>query len=241
VTEPEKLNWVDFRAQELGGGLWATLVYRRVAQRFAYLFYRCGLGPNGVTLVSTITTWMAMIWLITGAPISVLSAIGIFTLMALGYAFDCADGQLARATSTGSKLGEWLDHTSDCMSIFVVHFCCGWVLLRDFEYGEHSHLIAFSAMALNLGGNGIYFFAWNMKTKIAGNNAVAKTMQKKSRKLALMKLPLQVTDWGLFIFVFLFTYNTQSFGWIYLGYGLLTAMIFIPYLLFSARALSKVN
>src|SRR5699024_8310762 len=42
-------------------------------------------------------------------------------LLALGYALDSADGQLARLQQTSSLQGEWLDHTLDAVRMPTVH------------------------------------------------------------------------------------------------------------------------
>jgi phosphatidylglycerophosphate synthase len=51
----------------------------------------------------------------------VLVAVSVTVLLQLGFAFDAADGQLARLTGTGSPAGEWLDHVVDAARILVLH------------------------------------------------------------------------------------------------------------------------
>jgi phosphatidylglycerophosphate synthase len=50
-------------------------------------------------------------------------------LLALGYALDSADGQLARLQGSSSKQGEWLDHTLDAIRLPAVHLTIATALL----------------------------------------------------------------------------------------------------------------
>ncbi|WP_460798510.1 CDP-alcohol phosphatidyltransferase family protein [Microbacterium sp. GXF0217] len=79
-----------------------------------------GATPNQVTLVSAAFTFTG-IALIAVAPVSLWTGIGIWLLLALGYALDSADGQVARLRGGGSLAGEWLDHFIDALKISSLH------------------------------------------------------------------------------------------------------------------------
>ncbi len=94
-------------------------VTRAMSQRagavLAWLSFRLGLSPNAVTLVAAMTSLLAA-WSYAALD-SVTGVLLAVVLTQLGYAFDCADGQLARATSRTSRLGGWLDVYCDILSI----------------------------------------------------------------------------------------------------------------------------
>lgn len=237
-----KIPWARFKAVAQGDGLWVTLIYRWVAARLSFVFYKCGIGPNMVTMLSSLVSMLAMIFLIIGYPMTMIGALGVGGLLALGYALDCADGQLARATGLSSKLGEWLDHTMDLVTKFIVHFSVAWILFQRADALSYSFGLAFLAFVLNLGGTGVFFFAWQMKNKIAGDNKNASmTSAKRDRKLALMKVPLQVTDYGIFVCLFFLTTSSFYFEWAYLIYGIITFFIFTVYMLYSGYSLSRLK
>ena len=54
-------------------------------------------------------------------------------VLVLGYAFDAADGQLARLRGGGSLLGEWLDHMIDSVKVAALHLAVLVTLYRNFD------------------------------------------------------------------------------------------------------------
>lgn len=74
--------------------------------------YAADLSANTVTLVSGAITLAGILALMLWEP-SLLSGIVASALLCLGFAFDSADGQLARLTKQSSAAGEWLDHLVD--------------------------------------------------------------------------------------------------------------------------------
>lgn len=91
---------------------YSRFVNRRVGRALAALCWRLGLSPNAVTGVSAALTATALAVLAT-APPTVLVGVLVGGLLLLGYAFDSADGQVARLSGTASPAGEWLDHLVD--------------------------------------------------------------------------------------------------------------------------------
>ncbi len=79
-----------------------------------------GLTPNGVTVLSGISSMTAIVLLAT-RPASVGLGIGVAFLLMLGFALDSADGQLARLRGSGSQAGEFLDHMLDCLVKLTLH------------------------------------------------------------------------------------------------------------------------
>ncbi|WP_307377119.1 CDP-alcohol phosphatidyltransferase family protein [Microbacterium sp. W4I20] len=89
---------------------------RPVGRVFAALAYRIGLSPNGVTAVSAVFTFSGILVLALVAP-GWWTGLLVWLLLAIGYALDSADGQVARLQGGGSLAGEWLDHFIDAIKI----------------------------------------------------------------------------------------------------------------------------
>jgi phosphatidylglycerophosphate synthase len=108
----------DFLAVNRGGGL-VTLLDQRGGSLFAYAAWRTGLKPTHLTLLNLVVGLAASAAVIAyipaaqdGAPWWPL-AFGALVLWHVAYMLDCADGQLARVTGTGSDAGARVDILSD--------------------------------------------------------------------------------------------------------------------------------
>lgn len=103
-----------------GVSLYSRYVNRPTGRIFAALAFRLGMTPNQVTLVSAAFTFAALAAVALVRPgwgLAVLVYLGL----AVGFALDSADGQLARLTGRGGPDGEWLDHVVDCAKMILVH------------------------------------------------------------------------------------------------------------------------
>jgi len=103
-----------------GVSLYSRFVNRRLGRVFAALGARLGMSPNGVTAVSGLLT-VAAVALVALAPPSLWLGVTVALLLVLGFAFDAADGQLARLLGGGSAAGEWLDHVLDAGKSVALH------------------------------------------------------------------------------------------------------------------------
>lgn len=113
-----------------GAPAYSVYVNRPAGRLFAAEAYRRGVTPNAVTVISAVFTFTGIILLATRPP-SWGVGIGIWLLLALGYALDSADGQVARLRGGGSPSGEWLDHVVDAMKISSLHLA---VLITAFTH-----------------------------------------------------------------------------------------------------------
>lgn len=95
---------------------YSRFVNRRLGRLLAAGAFRAGMTPNAVTAISAAFTF-AGIGLLALAPLRAWTGVAVTVLLVLGYAFDSADGQVARLTGTGSSAGEWLDHIVDATKI----------------------------------------------------------------------------------------------------------------------------
>lgn len=95
-------------------------VNRRLGRLLASLAYRLGLTPNHATAISAVHT-VGGLCAILLLPPSLWSGMLAAVLLVLGYAWDSADGQLARLRGGGSLSGEWLDHFVDAFKLASIH------------------------------------------------------------------------------------------------------------------------
>ncbi|MGP7960301.1 CDP-alcohol phosphatidyltransferase family protein [Sanguibacter sp. A247] len=95
---------------------YSRYVNRRMGRVLAAWAASVGLSPNQVTLVSAALTFTG-IGLLAALPPSAWLGLAVCVCLVLGYAFDSADGQVARLTGASSPAGEWLDHVVDATKI----------------------------------------------------------------------------------------------------------------------------
>lgn len=110
------------RAQKSGAGVpaYTRWVNRRLARGVAASAAALGLGPNAVTMLSAGLSAVGLAVMIVAEP-SWWSALTTAALLAAGYVFDSADGQVARLTGASSPAGEWLDHVVDAIRTPAIH------------------------------------------------------------------------------------------------------------------------
>lgn len=98
------------RATHRGGGLYSSAVSQRIGSVIAAAAGNAGLHPTVLTLASLTAGLLSSL---LGALAGVHSAwlLGLVALLGwqLAYAFDCADGQLARASGQTSPYGARID------------------------------------------------------------------------------------------------------------------------------------
>jgi phosphatidylglycerophosphate synthase len=110
----------DFLAVNRGGGLYSEALSQRLGSVLAYLANRAGLSPAALTLTNLVIGVGASAAVTALAPSAAAGAVpgwllGLIALVAwqVAYAFDCADGQLARVTVRSSAAGARLDVLCD--------------------------------------------------------------------------------------------------------------------------------
>lgn len=110
------------RAQKSGAGVpaYTRWVNRRLARGVAASAAALGLTPNAVTILSAGLSAAGLAVMIVFEP-SWSSALVTAALLAAGYVFDSADGQVARLTGASSPAGEWLDHVVDAIRTPAIH------------------------------------------------------------------------------------------------------------------------
>jgi phosphatidylglycerophosphate synthase len=103
-----------------GAPAYSRFVNRRLGRLLAALAFHAGLTPNMVTAISACFT-AAGVALLAIVPHGWSTGVAVAACLAVGYALDSADGQLARLRGGGSPAGEWLDHMVDAVKATSVH------------------------------------------------------------------------------------------------------------------------
>lgn len=119
-------SWARFWNREYSGGghPLTQLFSQRLGAAIAYVAWRCGLSPSAVTAGGGILALAASIGYAV-LPAGWQSQFALAIAYQLAYGFDCADGQLARATKRASEFGAWFDVAVD----FVRYLAIGLALL----------------------------------------------------------------------------------------------------------------
>jgi hypothetical protein len=147
------------------------------------------------------------------APISIVTGFASAILFAIAYAFDSADGQLARLTRTGGPAGEWLDHTVDMGKTVLFHGAILFSLILHLPAvapGQAALVIGF--MAVNV----VAFFGWLLVDLLKRTNPQSCTHASAPNTNApllrsLLRLP---SDYGLLCWL-LILWGTPLFWWAY--------------------------
>lgn len=209
-----------------GAPAYSVYINRRLGRVFAAIAYRQGLSPNQVTCVSAVFTFSGIAILALVAPAWWVGLI-VALLLALGYAWDSADGQVARLTGTGSIAGEWLDHFVDAIKILTLHLAVVIGLYRFTDVPDWVLLIplAYSAVA---GGT---FFGMILNDLLKGARGVGSTHTRGGGTF-LRSMLLLPTDFGLLCIVFVL------WGWTW-GFTVVYGLLFVASTLFLAAAAVK--
>ena len=115
MTTVDQPTAADFLARHKPSGMFTNEISQRIAARFAVAAHRAKLPPTALTLTNLILGLTAAV-LVIGAhgrlPDVVIGLVAL-VLWQVAYALDCADGQLARVTGTGSPAGARVDILCD--------------------------------------------------------------------------------------------------------------------------------
>ncbi|MEL5959249.1 CDP-alcohol phosphatidyltransferase family protein [Streptomyces sp. CLV115] len=203
-----------------GVSLYSRYVNRPAGRVFAAGAYRIGLTPNQVTLLSAAFTFTAIASVALVRPSSGLAVV-VYAGLAIGFALDSADGQLARLTGGGGPDGEWLDHVVDCAKMILVHTA----VLISFQ--RFSGLPGEGWLLLPLGFlfTAVLTFCAGLLREQLGKAAARPaagtgpgTAAPVSRLRAVVLLP---ADYGVFCLVFLLLGDRTAFR---VGYAALAAV-----------------
>lgn len=183
-----------------GAPAYSRFVNRKLGRLLAALAFHARLTPNAVTGISAAFT-VTGIALLVLIPPSWTLGVAVSTCLVLGYAFDAADGQLARLRGGGSPAGEWLDHMVDAAKIATLHLAL-LVGLYRFEAVERITWLlvplGFSVVSV------VLFFGTLLNEALrAQHGAVLRAQQTAERPSALRSVLVAPTDYGVLCLAFL--------------------------------------
>ncbi len=180
-----------------GAPAYSLYVNRPVGRIFAAAAYTMGLTPNQVTLISAAFTVAAIIVLAV-APASIWLGIVIWLLLAIGYALDSADGQVARLRGGGSPAGEWLDHVIDAFKAVALPLAVAIGWYRFFPLPSKAWLLVPLVLAV---ATTVEFFGMILNDLLRARQGVPQATEQGGSSVlrSLMGLP---TDYGVVCFSF---------------------------------------
>jgi phosphatidylglycerophosphate synthase len=180
-----------------GTPLYSRLVNRPLGRRIAALAYLAGLRPNQVTCISACLTFTALALVAIVPPVWWLGIL-VSALLVLGYAFDAADGQLARLRGGGSAQGEWLDHTVDAAKASAVHLAVLITAYRHFDIPDLWLLIPVTYALVET----VIFFGQILKELLAARVLGGKAPKSTASTSLIRAILVLPTDYGLMCLVF---------------------------------------
>ncbi|GGW44095.1 CDP-alcohol phosphatidyltransferase [Streptomyces lucensis JCM 4490] len=203
-----------------------TLFVNRPAGRvLAAVAYRIGATPNQLTVLGALFTLPALAT-VALVPPGRLMAVCVCAALAVGFALDSADGQLARGQRSGSPSGEWLDHVLDCVKLATLHLVVLVAFYRFFALPSPVFLLApmvFEVAAV------VIFFAGILTEKLRRRTTAAAPAGSAPALRSVVLLPV---DYGVICLSFLFLGSQQLFLVLYCA-------LLLAHVLFMAAFLVK--
>ncbi len=182
-----------------GAPAYSRFVNRKLGRLLAAVAYHAGLSPNAVTGISAVFTGTG-IALLALAPHSWATGAAVAVCLVLGYAFDAADGQLARLRGGGSPAGEWLDHMVDAMKIAALHLALLIGLYRSGAVAPELLLVPLGFSVVSV----VLFFATLLNEAMrAQHGALTRAAPTADQPGVLRSLLVAPTDYGVLCLVFL--------------------------------------
>ncbi|MEI7032787.1 CDP-alcohol phosphatidyltransferase family protein [Streptomyces pratensis] len=210
-----------------GVSLYSRYVNRPAGRFLAAGAFRLGMTPHQVTLLSALFTYGALGSVALFEPSWTLAVL-VYAALAVGFAFDSADGQLARLTGGGGPDGEWLDHVVDCGKLLLAHTA---VLISFHRFGD---LPSDGWLLLPLGFQfaAVLTFCAGLLREQLGRAAAAQGAGGAAPVSRVRAVALLPADYGVFCLVFLLLGAPEAFR---AGYAALAAV----HTLFLAAFLAK--
>lgn len=221
-----------------GVSLYSRFVNRPAGRYLAAGSYALGLTPNQVTLISALFSFAAVAAVALVAPSWGLGT-AVWAALAVGFAFDSADGQLARLRGGGSAAGEWLDHVVDCAKLTALHTCVLIAFYRfPAEYGIAEDGSGWLLVPLGFQfASVVTFFGGLLTEKLKPKPAAGSPAAAPSTLRAVALLPV---DYGVFCLVFLLLGGGKLFACAYAGLGVVAGLFLLAFLAKWFRELSAV-
>lgn len=190
---------------------YSRFVNRRVGRYLAALAYRAGLEPNAVTGISAFFTFSGIALLATVPPSWRLGVV-VALLLVLGYAFDSADGQVARLRGGGTLAGEWLDHMVDSVKVVTLPLA---LLVGAYRFDTAPTAWLFVPIASAIVSS-VHFFAMILTEQLRRRSGTASLARDEPGRPSWVRSLLVVpTDYGVLCWSFLLLGVPTAFLWVY--------------------------
>lgn len=177
---------------------YSRFVNRRLGRFLAAWAYRAGLTPNQVTGISAVFTFTAIV-LLAVLPQTWWAGVAVTLGLVLGYAFDSADGQVARLRGGGSPVGEWLDHVVDSVKVSALPLAVLLSFYRAESTSETWLLVPIAATVVSA----VHFFAMILTEQLRRQRGTASRASDDRRASLIRSLLVVPTDYGLLCLSFL--------------------------------------
>jgi phosphatidylglycerophosphate synthase len=181
-----------------GAPAYSIYVNRKAGRYLAAGAYKVGLTPNLVTAISAGFTFSGIAMLLL-LPLEWWSGVAVWLALAIGYAFDSADGQVARLRGGGSASGEWLDHVVDATKISTLHLAVLITAYRGFDLPTPELLLIPIGYCI-VGAVSFFAMILNDQLKQAYGYPTSTAEGKSTPLRSLLVIP---TDYGFLCMVFL--------------------------------------
>ena len=218
-----------------GAPAYSVYVNRKVGRLLAAAAYKGGLTPNQVTLVSATCTLAGIALLALVSP-TVPVAVLVWLLLALGYSWDSADGQVARLRGGGSLDGEWLDHVVDSVKLVTLHLA---VLIGLYRFTDVDHRLYLLPLAYTV-VSCVTFFAMILNDLLKSARG-APSSAARGGASSLRSVLLLPTDYGVLCLVFLLWAATPVFLVAYSLTFLASAAFLVPALVKWFREMRRLS
>jgi phosphatidylglycerophosphate synthase len=201
-----------------GAPAYSRFVNRRIGRYLAAAAYKLGLTPNAVTGVSALFTFSG-IALLVALPPSWGQGAAIAVLLVLGYAWDSADGQVARLTGLGSPAGEWLDHVVDAIKVVTLPLALAVGLVLHDVVDRVWLVVPLVSVVVS----SVLFFAMILTDQLRRAHGVQSVAPTEGRFPWLRSVLVLPTDYGVLCWTFLLLGAPTLFLWVYAAITACTA------------------
>jgi phosphatidylglycerophosphate synthase len=193
-----------------GAPAYSRFVNRKLGRVLAAAAIRFGLSPNAVTGISACFTFAGIVLLALNPP-SVWLGVTVAALLVVGYAFDSADGQVARHTGRGGPAGEWLDHVVDSVKVVTLPLALLVQWYRFDVVSEGWLTVPLAACVIA----SVSFLAMILTEQLRRARGVKSTAATGGRSAWIRPLVAVPTDYGVLCLSFLLLGVSTAFVWIY--------------------------
>ncbi|MET0819350.1 MAG: CDP-alcohol phosphatidyltransferase family protein [Aeromicrobium sp.] len=195
-----------------GTAAYSRLINRPTGRLVAAAANTVGMTPNQATAISASLSGAGIAVLAVAEP-HVWVGFCVAVLLAAGYVMDSVDGQLARLRGGGSKNGEWLDHTVDCVKTATLHLA---VLISWYRFPPvDGDAVLLIPLGFEVVAAVTYFGLILMPTLRPAGTHGSTLSDQTAPENPLRKYVLLPVDYGFVCWTFVLLGWPETFLWVY--------------------------